>query len=187
MKLQKIRAGFATNSSSSHAIVFAKENIGKFKDVLKNNIPTDQYYGESEFQLYSREAKLNYLLTIYLNSFQFYLHKTFENNTDSGFYRDRAIPLYTEPTVSLHDFVEFQLSKPTIYLMHLKELFDYYIEATHPIIKKYKKAKNANEAITFEFLKSLISTETVNIIDVYYEIEKEVPNFGDIDHESMQN
>ena len=58
MKMQNIRLGFATNSSSSHSIIF-------FDDQIQEDTDRDSYndfeFGWERFSLASREAKLCYL------------------------------------------------------------------------------------------------------------------------------
>jgi hypothetical protein len=57
--IHNLRAGFATNSSSSHSVVLIPDDlIGK---VDNDGSYTDPYFGESDFRLVTNEYKLRYL------------------------------------------------------------------------------------------------------------------------------
>lgn len=59
MKIEGIRLGKATNSSSAHAIIFCKPDCNFY-----TYTPDDKYYGWENFRLADRSSKLDYLATM---------------------------------------------------------------------------------------------------------------------------
>jgi hypothetical protein len=61
--IHNLRAGFATNSSSSHSVVLIPEDmVGKFEPINE----TETAFGETEFRLVSTEDKMRYLAALLL-------------------------------------------------------------------------------------------------------------------------
>lgn len=57
--IHNLRAGFATNSSSSHSVILIPDHmVGTLEDTYA---PVDGRYGQNDFQLVSNEHKLRYL------------------------------------------------------------------------------------------------------------------------------
>lgn len=71
MKIQNFRLGFATNSSSTHSIVWAPKKGGMFNRLSDDDVG---YYGWNDFTLTSVEAKKDYVASLLVSH-----HKTEED------------------------------------------------------------------------------------------------------------
>ena len=67
MRVHNLRIGFATNSSSTHSIIYVP--TGKLAGISEDLDYTDEYFGWDNFTLTSREAKMEYVVSQLSNAF----------------------------------------------------------------------------------------------------------------------